>query len=252
MMVLGFSLAALIGLALGLLGGGGSILTVPVLVYALGYSAKSAIAMSLPVVGVTSLVGASFHWRRGNVRFATAATFGALAIPGAFIGARLSPVHDRRISARAARDRHARRRGVDAALGAGARGRRRRCGGRESRSASSRRSRSAVGLLTGIVGIGGGFLVVPALVLLAKVPMREAVGTSLVVIAMNCASGFIGYLGNVSIDWGFLAGFTAVAIVGVLGGSALSHRVPQAALKRGFAFFLVAVGTFVLYRNSGL
>ena len=90
MIVLGFALAALIGLALGLLGGGGSILTVPVLVYVLGYSAKSAIAMSLPVVGVTSLVGASFHWRRGNVRFATAATFGALAIPGAFVGARLT------------------------------------------------------------------------------------------------------------------------------------------------------------------
>ena len=251
MIVLGFALAALIGLALGLLGGGGSILTVPVLVYVVGYSAKSAIAMSLPVVGVTSLVGASFHWRRGNVRLATAATFGALAIPGAFIGARLTQFMTGGLqlallaiimlvaAASMLRSGRVREQAGDAPEAA------------ESLLFVAPVAFS-VGLITGIVGIGGGFLVVPALVLLAKVPMREAVGTSLVVIAMNCASGFVGYLGTVSIEWGFLAGFTAVAIAGVLGGSALSHRVPQAALKRGFAFFLVAVGTFVLYRNSGL
>jgi uncharacterized protein len=251
MIVLGFALAALIGLALGLLGGGGSILTVPVLVYVLGYSAKSAIAMSLPVVGVTSLVGASFHWRRGNVRFATAATFGALAIPGAFVGARLTRFMTGGLQlgllaiimlvAAASMLRSGRAQQVDGAAEDGA----------ESLAFIAPVAFS-VGLITGIVGIGGGFLVVPALVLLAKVPMREAVGTSLVVITMNSASGFAGYLGTVAIDWGFLAGFTAVAIVGVLCGSALSRRVPQATLKRGFAVFLVAVGTFVLYRNSGL
>lgn len=250
MIVLGFALAALIGLALGLLGGGGSILTVPVLVYALGYSAKSAIAMSLPVVGVTSLVGASFHWRRRNVRFATAATFGALAIPGAFIGARLTRFMTGGMQlallaiimlvAAASMLRSGRARDAGAAAEGSA------------SLAFIAPVAFSVGLITGIVGIGGGFLVVPALVLLAKIPMREAVGTSLVVIAINSASGFVGYLGTVSIDWAFLAGFTAVAIAGVLGGSALSHRVPQAALKRGFAFFLVAVGAFVLYRNSGL
>jgi hypothetical protein len=106
-----------------------------------------------------------------------------------------------------------------------------------------------VGLMTGLVGIGGGFLVVPALVLLAGVPMRQAVGTSLVVIAMNSASGFVGYLGNVAIDWAFLAGFTSVAVAGMLVGTALSRRVPQAALRRAFAVFLLATGSFVLYSN---
>jgi uncharacterized protein len=109
----------------------------------------------------------------------------------------------------------------------------------------------AVGALTGLVGIGGGFLIVPALVLLARVPMREAVGTSLLVIAMNSASGFAGYVGTVDLDWRFLAGFTAVAIVGALAGTALAARVPQVALKRAFAVLLLAVGGFVLYQNRG-
>ncbi|MGZ8471478.1 MAG: sulfite exporter TauE/SafE family protein, partial [Gemmatirosa sp.] len=107
----------------------------------------------------------------------------------------------------------------------------------------------AVGVLTGMVGIGGGFLDVPALVLLAHVPMRQAVGTSLLVIAMNSASGFAGYLGTVDLDWGFLAGFTGAAVAGALVGTALAARVPQAALKRAFAVFLLAMGGFVLYKN---
>jgi len=106
-----------------------------------------------------------------------------------------------------------------------------------------------VGVLTGLVGIGGGFLVVPALVLLARVPMRQAVGTSLLVIALNSASGFAGYLGAVDIDWGFLAGFTTVAVTGALAGTALAARVPQAALKRAFAVLLLAMGGLVLYKN---
>jgi uncharacterized protein len=107
----------------------------------------------------------------------------------------------------------------------------------------------AVGVLTGLVGIGGGFLVVPALVMLARVPMREAVGTSLLVIAMNSASGFAGHLGTVNLDWSFLASFTTAAIAGTLVGTALVTRVPQSALKRGFAMLLLAVGAFVLHSN---
>jgi uncharacterized membrane protein YfcA len=106
-----------------------------------------------------------------------------------------------------------------------------------------------VGVLTGLVGIGGGFLVVPALVLLAHAPMRQAVGTSLLVIAMNAASGFVGYLGAVQVDWRFLTEFTSAAIVGTLAGTALVPRVPQAVLKRGFAAFLLVLGGFVLFRN---
>jgi uncharacterized membrane protein YfcA len=107
----------------------------------------------------------------------------------------------------------------------------------------------AVGALTGLVGIGGGFLIVPALVVLANVPMKQAVGTSLLVIAMNSTSGFFGYLGKVSIDWQFLLLFTAVAVVGILAGTHLVQFVSQATLKRAFAVFLVLMGTLVLYEN---
>ena len=245
MNVIAFALASLIGLSLGMLGGGGSILTVPVLVYVMGFAAKPAIALSLPIVGITSLVGAVVHWRLGNVRLRTAAPFGLLAMVGAFLGAKLAVF----LSGAAQLSLLSIVMLVAAAF---------MMRGTRSVEASSSRSPSpvlivpvalGVGLLTGLVGIGGGFLVVPALVLLAGVPMRQAVGTSLVVIAMNSASGFLGYLGNVAIDWAFLAGFTAVAVLGMLIGSALSRRVPQAALRRAFAVFLIATGSFVLYSN---
>jgi hypothetical protein len=107
----------------------------------------------------------------------------------------------------------------------------------------------AVGVLTGLVGVGGGFLIVPALVLLGKVPMKQAVGTSLLVIAMKSAAGFLGYLGQVEVPWAFMALFTAVAVVGILGGTYLVRFVPQAALKRAFAVFLLVMGGFILYQN---
>ena len=244
MLTLGLALAALIGLSLGLLGGGGSILTVPVLVYVLGVAAKPAIAMSLPVVGITSLVGAALHWRLGNVRVPTALTFGLLAMVGAFAGAKLAVFLSGAVQLALLAVV------MLAAAGSMLRGNR-------AAAAADAPARLAllvpvaigVGILTGLVGIGGGFLVVPALVLLARVPMRQAVGTSLLVIAMNSASGFAGYLGTVDLDWGFLAGFTAAAVAGALVGTALVARVPQAALKRGFAVFLLAMGGFVLYKN---
>ncbi len=246
MLALGLALAALIGLSLGLLGGGGSILTVPVLVYVLGYAAKPAIAMSLPVVGVSSLVGAALHWRLGNVRVPTALAFGALAMTGAFAGARLA--HLLSGAAQLALLAVV----MLAAAGSMLRGARRATD--EATTAPPRLVllvpvALGVGVLTGLVGIGGGFLVVPALVLLAHVPMRQAVGTSLLVIAMNSASGFAGYLGTVDLAWGFLAGFTATAVAGALVGTALATRVPQAALRRAFAVCLLAMGGFVLYRN---
>jgi uncharacterized protein len=109
-----------------------------------------------------------------------------------------------------------------------------------------------VGALTGIIGIGGGFLIVPALVLLARVPMKQAVGTSLLVIAMNSASGFAGYAGRVVVPWGFVAAFTGIAILGILAGTALVRFVSQAQLKRSFAVFLIAVGLFTLYQNRAV
>lgn len=252
MLLLGLALASGIGVALGLLGGGGSILTVPVLVYVMGVSAKSAIAMSLPVVGVTSLVGAMLHWRLGNVHARTALLFGAIAMGGAYAGARLSslisgPLQLVLLALVMLPAAIAMLRGNAAA----------REQQRSNASSSERRSLIVpaallVGLVTGVVGIGGGFLAVPALVLLAGVSMRQAVGTSLVVIAMNAASGFAGYVGRVPIDWSLLGFFTAFAVIGALVGVALSHRVPQTALKRGFALFLFATSALVLYKNRAV
>lgn len=247
MLTLGLSLAALIGLTLGLLGGGGSILTVPVLVYVLGFAAKPAIAMSLPVVGVTSGIGAALHWRLGNVRVRTALTVGVLAMVGAFAGAKLALFLSGAVQLALLAVV------MIAAAAAMLRGTNRPHD--EVKAAASPRLALlvpvalGVGVLTGLVGIGGGFLVVPALVLLARVPMRQAVGTSLLVIAMNSASGFAGYVGAVDMDWGFLAGFTTVAVTGALAGTALAARVPQAVLKRAFAVLLFAMGGFVLYKN---
>jgi uncharacterized membrane protein YfcA len=244
-LALGLALAALIGLSLGLLGGGGSILTVPVFVYVLGFAAKPAIAMSLPVVGVTSLVGAALHWRLGNVRIGTAIPFGLLAMAGAFAGARLSVLMSGT--------------GQLALLAvvmlAAAASMLRRAPPRPSTDVASPRLALivpvalGVGTLTGLVGIGGGFLVVPALVLLAGVPIKVAVGTSLLVIAINSVWGFAGYLGTVTLDWGFLAGFTAVSVVGALAGAALVARDPQATLTRVCAVFPLGMGVFVRYQH---
>lgn len=257
MVVLGYALAALVGLSLGLMGGGGSILTVPIFVYVLGYDPKLAIAMSLPVIGVTSLVGAVGHWKAGNVHLRNAATFGVIAMIGAFAGARLATLINGQVQlallaivmlmAAVLMFRSAR--STSAATG--------------SDAVADPPTRSmpltlllpvalAVGVLTGVVGIGGGFLVVPALVLLARAPMQQAVGTSLLVIAMNSASGFAGYIGHVEVPWTFMAGFTAVAVVGILAGTYLVRFVSQRALKQAFALFLIVMGTFILYRNRSV
>ena len=108
---------------------------------------------------------------------------------------------------------------------------------------------AAVGILTGLVGVGGGFLIVPALVLLAEVPMKAAVGTSLLVISMTSASGFVGYLGTVKIQWALVAGFIALAVAGSFGGAYLMRFIPQSKLQRSFAGFLVVMAAFVLYQN---
>lgn len=255
MLSLGFLLAAVIGLSLGLMGGGGSILTVPVFVYVMGFDAKTAIAMSLPVVGVTSLVGAISHWRAGNVHLRTALLFGAIAMAGSYLGARLAvflsgamqlvtlAVVMLAAAASMLRTQPAR---VTPAAAEGTHA------GRPLPIAKLLAVGLAVGVLTGIVGIGGGFLIVPALVVLGRVPMKQAVGTSLLVIALNAAAGFAGYAGTVDPLWGFLAAFTGVAIAGILAGTYLVRFVSGAALRRAFAVFLLAVGGLMLYQNRGL
>ncbi|ATB31629.1 sulfite exporter TauE/SafE family protein [Melittangium boletus] len=250
MSLLGFPLAVLIGLSLGLLGGGGSIITVPILVYVLGFEPKQAIAMGLAIVGATSLVGALGHWREGNLQPRAALVFGGMAMGGSFAGARLSVFLSGAaqlvlfstvmLVAAVFMSRNTRR---GALAGAPA--------PEPHRAAFPLIAASAlgVGTLTGLVGVGGGFLIVPALVLRVGLPMKRAVGTSLLVISLNSFVGFAGHLGHVDVPWGGLSAFTALAIVGILGGTRLSRAVSQAALQRAFAGLLVVMGGLILYQN---
>ena len=241
--------AMLTGLILGLIGGGGSVLTVPVFVYLLGYPAKQAIAMSLPIVGCASLVGAIGHWRAGHVQWRTALAFGAVAMVGSFVGARVSSQLDGRVQLvllGSAMTIAAVSMLRSANPGASAEP------GRQRSLALVALAGVGVGVLTGLVGVGGGFLIVPALVVLGGVPMRTAIGTSLAIITMNTVSGFAGYVGRVALDWPAMIIFTAIAIAGILVGTRLAARVATGRLKQGFACFLVAVAGLILYQNRGV
>jgi hypothetical protein len=244
MPLLGLSLALLIGVSLGLLGGGGSVLTVPIFHYILGYGVKQSIAMSLAVVGVTSGAGALGRLRRSELNGRAVLTFAPVAMLGTFGGARLALL----VPAVAQLVLFA----VTMLSAAVFMWR-----GRPDSAAAPERPHvvlvaligGAVGVLTGLVGVGGGFLIVPALVLLLGVPVKEAVGTSLGVIALNSAAGFAGYLGKVDVDYAVMAGFTALAIAGVGLGTALGRRVSPGGLRKGFAVLLVVVGAAILLRS---
>lgn len=245
MNALGLVFALLIGLALGLLGGGGSILTVPVFTYVLGYAPKTAIAMTLPVVAIASAIGAIGHWRAGRVRLPIALQFGLAAMATAFLVARLTAFVPARVQLMV----------LGATIVAAAVSMLRPTPAERADGLAPRPvwmvvlAGAAVGVLTGLTGAGGGFLIVPGLVLLARMPMKEAVGTSLLVIVMNTLAGFAGYAGTVEIDWVTLGPFTAVAIMGIIAGTRLVTRVPAALLRRGFALLLVVVGALVLWQS---
>jgi uncharacterized membrane protein YfcA len=232
------------------LGGGGSILTVPVLVYVLGYDPKLAITMSLPIVGLTSAVGTWRHWRAGNVHFGRALAFGLTAMVSAFGAARASSLIQGStqlillgIAMLAAAVSMLRSAGKPAAVAATA--------GPTRPTALFYGVGLAVGALTGLVGIGGGFLIVPALVIAGGVAMREAVGTSLLVITLNCIAGFAGQRAPGSVPWTFVLPFTGVAMGGIFAGAALLPRVSQPTLKRGFATLLMVIAILVLWQNRG-
>lgn len=242
MLLLIHLLAVLSGLALGLLGGGGSILAVPILVYGAGLSPRDAIASSLVIVGASSLLGAMF--RRSELDLQAAWHFALYGMLGTFAGARLAEHLSQTVQL-----------GLFAATMLVVAGlmlshspvvadRSIRPGSLPLPLASL-----AVGLLTGVVGVGGGFLIVPALVLSAGLPMRRAVPTSLLIIALNCAAGLVGYFGQASLHPPFLAGFTLAVLAGVFLGGKLVPRINQAHLKRAFAVFLLFVGTYILWHN---
>ncbi|MGJ7451642.1 sulfite exporter TauE/SafE family protein [Aquipuribacter sp. MA13-13] len=239
-------LAVAVGVSLGLLGGGGSILAVPLLVYVAGLDSKEAIATSLLVVGVTSLAALIPHARAGRVRWRTGLVFGTAAMVGAYVGGRLAEFIPGTVLLIAFSLM------MLATAVAMIRGRRavaEREGG--MRVGLVLLEGGVVGLVTGMVGAGGGFLVVPALVLLGGLPMSAAVGTSLLVIAMKSFAGLGGYLASVQIDWALAAAVTAAAVLGSVVGGTLTGRIPADTLRRGFGWFVVVMGVFVLAQQAG-
>ena len=243
------ALSVLIGVSLGLLGGGGSILTVPILTYVGGLDPREAIAASLFVVGVTSAVSAVSHARAGRVQWRTGLVFGAASMAGAFAGGLLGG----RIPGTILMIAFALM--MVATSVAMIRGRRKKAAGDGAPArlpiGKILAEGLVVGLVTGLVGAGGGFLVVPALALLGGLPMPLAVGTSLVVIAMKSFAGLGGYLTSVSLDWGLVGAVTAAAVVGSLLGARLAGKIPEAALRKGFGIFVLLMGAFVLVQELG-
>lgn len=247
LLALPFALA--IGLALGLVGGGGSIFAVPVLVYVLGESVKEATTASLAIVGATALVGAADHVRAGGVRARIAVPFGAAGAIGAFGGTALN----RLVSgptllvafgavmlvaayALVGRRTPGAETGADQLVGRGL----------AYRAAPAG---LATGVLTGFFGVGGGFVIVPVLVLLLGVPMAVAVGTSLLIIAITSASALAAHLASGSVRWTIVASFTAAAVLGEVIGSRLGSRLSSRRLTQVFAVLILAVGAFLIVKN---
>ena len=246
MEILGYILATLIGLSLGVMGGGGSILTVPILVYVLKFDPKQAIALSLAIVGATSLIGSFGHYKKGNINLKVAYLFGPFAMIGTYLGAKLSAYISGSaqliffaiimiiasyfmFKGRSEDDdiEEVKKLNISLIIAEGI----------------------IVGIVTGIVGVGGGFLIVPALVLLAGIKMKQAVGTSLLIISLKSFSGFYGYLNQVEVPWQFLGIFVIFTAIGILIGNKLVDHISNRKLKKGFAIFLVIMGIFILYKN---
>lgn len=247
--VLALALGAVIGTLLGLLGGGGSILAVPALVYVLGLGIDEAIPMSLLVVGIASAVGALPKIRVGHVQWRLAAVFSAAGIPATFVGSAIGgqlpqPVLLVGFAAVMVLA------GMRMLRGNGGTGTACRVGdaGINWRRCASRSIPAGflVGLLTGLFGVGGGFLIIPALVLLLGVEMSIAVGTSLVIIVVNSVAGLLAHLSGISIDWKIAAAFVGTAIVGSLLAGHLGGKLDTLRLQRWFAYLVFAVAAYVL------
>ncbi len=244
MMILALVLSILIGVSLGLLGGGGSILTTPILIYALDVETKAAIATSLLVVGVTSIAGVVQHARAGNVEWRTGLIFGAAGMAGAYAGGFVAGW----IPAKVLMGLFALM--MLATAGAMFRGRKDPGGAAKGQAVwKIVLDGLVVGVVTGLVGAGGGFLVVPALALLGGLPMQRAVGTSLLVIALKSFAGFAGHATHVTVDFQLAALVAGAAVVGSFAGSRIASLVPPDALRRGFAGFVLVMGGFVLYQQ---
>ena len=260
MEIIGYIASLIIGISLGLIGGGGSILTVPVLVYLFHVNPVLATAYSLFIVGATSLVGAFPKYKSGEINIRTAVIFGIPSIAAVFatrafivpaipkevfsigdfvvtksllmmilfallmVFASISMIRTKKEKAE---ENTVQQFNYPLIIVEGA----------------------VVGLLTGLVGAGGGFLIIPALVLLSKLPMKQAVGTSLLIIAAKSLIGFTGDLGKQDMDWTLLLSVTGLAIVGIFIGNALSKKVSADGLKKGFGWFVLVMGIYIIVKE---
>jgi hypothetical protein len=241
----GLILSALIGLSLGLIGGGGSILTVPILVYFLGVETHEAVGMSLAVVGATSLFGSYLHYRRDNVNFSAGMLFGISGIFGAFLGSPLTKLVAPNVLLL-----------MFAALmfvvAVSMLWRKQNAGSETKHEANRTKAILAgfgVGILTGFLGVGGGFLIVPALVFFGGLAMKEAIGTSLFVIFLNCIAGLIGHATQSHFDWSLTFLVMVLAVGGTIFGTILSHRWAAHRLQKVFAMLVLGVSLFLFAKN---
>lgn len=268
MEIIGYLASAIIGLSLGLIGGGGSILTVPVLVYLFQVDAVMATAYSLFIVGTTSLVGSIPKYRQGLVDVKTGLIFGIPSILAVFATRKFIvpaiPTHIMNIG------------GLEITKGilimvlfaalmifasiSMIREKKQNGNGNNGLAAPETQpihynfpmiilEGAVVGLLTGLVGAGGGFLIIPALVLFTKLPMKMAVGTSLLIIAAKSLIGFTGDIGNYPIDWQLLITVTMLAVVGIFIGNALSKKIDGVKLKKAFGWFVLVMGLYIFIRE---
>ena len=244
MLAIAALLSLVVGVVLGMLGGGGAILMLPMLVYALGVEPKTAIATSLFVVGATSITGTAVHARAGAVRWKIGAIFGAAAMAGAYGGGRLAHfipatvllvgfgilmvvTATAMLKGRPNAPEAPHRLQVGRALALGA----------------------AVGVLSGLVGAGGGFLIVPALTLFGGLAMREAIGTSLFVIGLQSFAGFAGHVTHVHIDWPLVLAVTSASLLGSVAGAIAGAKMSPHGLRRGFAWLVIAMGLFMFAKQ---
>lgn len=265
--------AAAVGLSLGLLGSGGAILTVPILVYLVGHDEKSAIAESLAIVAAIAVAGVVRAARQRRVDFRSAALLALPGILGTYLGAsaakfipgavQLVLLAALMLTASALMFKNGAKKA--AAPNGAAEGVTTLFAGCDPGQSCSLWVVAAqgigLGLATGLVGVGGGFLIVPVLVLLRRLPMATAIGTSLAIIGVNSATGFLKYLALLSehaegsgqaphVDWAIIGIFAAVGIAGSLVGNFLAGRIYQDTLKRIFAVFLVIMAGYILVRQA--
>lgn len=243
-MILALTLAGAIGVSLGLLGSGGSIITVPMLVYIAGFPAPTAIGMSLAIVGGTSLIGAGikafqgeFHWQAGTL-------FSVTGVVGALLGARFTAMVSPRLLMLLFGGLMAvvaifMVKGTASTLKPGAECRPLRCAS----------AGLVVGILTGFLGVGGGFVIVPAMILFARLSFKDAVGTSLGVIAVNSIAGMVAHIALHPVDLGQTSLFLGLAIAGMAIGLVLNTRIQASKLQGAFAVFVLAVAALVIMKN---